>query len=82
MFKKAMEADKNKKFEEALPLYEQAIGYLLQSMKSEHITVSFNTWDYYMHTRTHTRMHACMHAHTHTHARMHACTHIHMHTYR
>ena len=77
-----MEADKNKKFEEALPLYEQAIEYLLQSMKSEHITVSFNTWEYYSHTHTHThtRMHACTYARTHTHTHMHACTHAHTYT--
>ena len=62
VLKKAMEADKNKKFEEALSLCEQTTEYLLQSMKSEHITVSFSTWEYYSHT----------HTHAHTHARTHS----------
>ena len=38
VLKKAMEADKNKKFEEALSLCEQTTEYFLQSMKSEHIS--------------------------------------------
>ena len=63
LVKKATEADNDKRYDEALPLYEHAIDYFLHALKCEHsvcVCVNHSNYDIchlyitaYTHTHTH-----------------------------